>query len=229
MLFCQVLTPKLLVHFKARPVKVCLVCSICFQVVHFQMHHLCTWYHAIYFSIYCCSVVTVAVPYFQKLQREGESGRKKINQITRYLTVLLLLDRHLLIFQMLLHSCRVLQFIHLIQNEFSSILFLVLFCNAFLISGTLFVMWLGEKITDKGIGNGISLIIMIGIIARLPFALFAEFISRVEQQSGGLVVFVVEIIILILVYIVYSYCSGNSEEFPCSLPKELSGTNNMAV
>ncbi len=136
-------------------------------------------------------LLSIAVPYFQRLQKEGESGRKKINQITRYLTVLILF----------LQAPSYLTNLHyqLPDSAF------VLTGGAFTISsmflltaGTIFVMWLGEKITDKGIGNGISLIIMIGIIARLPYALGAEFDSRING-AGGLVVFLVEILLLLVV------------------------------
>jgi preprotein translocase subunit SecY len=133
----------------------------------------------------------IAVPYFQRLQKEGESGRKKINQITRYLTVVILF----------LQAPSYLTNLHMQLPESA----FVLSGRAFTISsmiiltaGTVFVMWLGEKITDKGIGNGISLIIMIGIIARLPMAFGAEFASRL-QGAGGLVVVLVEILFLLLV------------------------------
>lgn len=133
----------------------------------------------------------IAVPYFQRLQKEGESGRKKINQITRYLTVLILF----------LQAPSYLTNLHYQLPESA----FVLTGRAFTISsmflltaGTIFVMWLGEKITDKGIGNGISLIIMVGIIARLPYAFGAEFASRLDG-AGGLVVLLVEILFLLLV------------------------------
>ncbi|MGQ9846090.1 MAG: preprotein translocase subunit SecY [Bacteroidales bacterium] len=133
----------------------------------------------------------IAIPYFQRLQKEGESGRTKINQITRYLTVLILF----------LQAPSYLTNLHYQLPESA----FVLSGRAFTISsmiiltaGTIFVMWLGEKITDKGIGNGISLIIMIGIIARLPMAFGAEFASRL-QGNGGLIVLLLEIIFLLLV------------------------------
>ncbi len=133
----------------------------------------------------------IAVPYFQRLQKEGESGRKKINQITRLLTVLILL----------LQAPSYLTNLHYQLPESA----FVLTGKAFTISsmflltaGTIFVMWLGEKITDKGIGNGISLIIMVGIIARLPYAFGAEFASRLDG-AGGLVVLLVEILFLLFV------------------------------
>jgi len=133
----------------------------------------------------------IAIPYFQRLQKEGESGRKKINQITRYLTVLILF----------LQAPSYLTNLHYQLPESA----FVLTGRAFTISsmiiltaGTIFVMWLGEKITDKGIGNGISLIIMIGIIARLPMAFGAEFASRL-QGNGGLIVLLLEILFMLLV------------------------------
>ncbi len=165
----------------------------------------------------------IAVPYFQKLQREGESGRKKINQITRYLTVLVTLGQAPAYISNLVAQLPNTA-IYPFDAAFSTPPFFFWFSSvAILISGTLFVMWLGEKITDKGIGNGISLIIMIGIIAQLPFALFAEFISRVEQQSGGLVVFVVELIILILVVILCILLVQGTRRIPVQFAKRVIG------
>ena len=135
----------------------------------------------------------IAVPYFQRMQREGESGRRKINQITRYLTVIILI----------LQGSAYLTNLHMqIQPEFFLIkgTFFTIYSVAILAAGSMFVLWLGEKITDKGIGNGVSIIIMIGIIARLPFAFFAEFTSRVSQQGGGLVAFLIEIVVLFFVF-----------------------------
>jgi len=135
----------------------------------------------------------IAVPYFQRLQKEGESGRNKINQITRYLTVIILL----------LQAPSYLANLHaqLPPSAFiMSDLFFTISSVLVLTSGTVFVMWLGEKITDKGIGNGISLIIMVGIIARLPFALGAELGQRLEG-NGGLIMFLVEVVIWLLVIV----------------------------
>ena len=134
----------------------------------------------------------IAIPYFQRLQREGESGRRKINQITRYLTVLILL------FQ----GSGYIANLHMQLPDSAFVTSgwrFTVFSTIILIAGSMFVMWLGERITDKGIGNGISLIIMIGIIARLPFALFAELISRLEE-GGGLVMLLVEIVVLFFVF-----------------------------
>src|SRR4051812_2665203 len=109
----------------------------------------------------------IAVPYFQKLQKEGESGRNKLNQWTRYLTI----------------AITALQAIGYVKSQVSARLidepYFTVLSVFVLTSGTLFVMWLGEKITDKGIGNGISLIIMVGIIAQLPTALGSEFLTRI--------------------------------------------------
>lgn len=137
----------------------------------------------------------MAVPYFQKLQREGESGRNKINQITRYLTVLITgfqAPSYLINLQYQLSPNA-----FVMQNQdlfwFSSIVILI--------AGTMFIMWLGERITDKGIGNGISLLIMIGIIARLPQSLTAEIVSRVGAGGGGFIAFLVEMVVLFFVFV----------------------------
>lgn len=137
----------------------------------------------------------IAVPYFQKLQREGESGRKKINQITRFLTVGILL----------LQAPTYLANLHvtLPATAFAvSGTFFTVSSVIILTAGTMFVMWLGERITDRGIGNGISLLIMIGIIANLPFAFWAEATARATGVGGGLVILLVELIILFVVFMV---------------------------
>ncbi len=132
----------------------------------------------------------IAVPYLQKLQKEGESGRKKINQITRWLTIgILLLQAPAYILG--LPALGIPQSAFLLGNGpmffFSSLVLLT--------TGTVFAMWLGERITDKGIGNGISLLIMIGIIARLPSTFLQEFTSRVTQSNGGLLMILIEVIL----------------------------------
>ncbi len=135
----------------------------------------------------------IAIPYFQKLQKEGESGRKKITQMTRYLTVLILLIQAPAYLANLHYQLPASAF--LVSGWKFDIPAIIM-----LTAGTIFIMWLGEKITDRGIGNGISLLIMIGIIARLPAALSYEFGARLEPTGGGLVAFVVELIILFLVF-----------------------------
>jgi preprotein translocase subunit SecY len=138
-------------------------------------------------------LLAVAVPYFQKMQREGESGRKKIQWYTRILTVAILLFQapsYLLNLKMQAHDALV---------GISWTAFMVP-ATIILAAGSMFVLWLGERITDKGVGNGVSLIIMIGIIARLPQAFIQEFASRLQViTGGGIIMFVVELIILYLV------------------------------
>ncbi|WP_300434113.1 preprotein translocase subunit SecY [Christiangramia sp.] len=131
----------------------------------------------------------IAIPYLQKLQKEGESGRKKINQITRWLTIAITL----------------VQGPGYIYNLFATLpseafmlgdnITFVVSSVIILTTGTIFAMWLGEKITDKGIGNGISLLIMVGIIATLPQAFIQEFASRVFESNGGLVMILIELVI----------------------------------
>ncbi len=137
----------------------------------------------------------IMVPYFQRLQREGESGRRKLNQWTRYLTIAVLLVQGPAYIANL-HQ-------QLPDHAFvmgSSTLFTIT-ATLVLLAGTMFVMWLGERITDRGIGNGVSLIIMVGIIARLPHALIGEVNTRFTEQTGGLVMLVVELLLLFLVFV----------------------------
>ena len=155
----------------------------------------------------------IAVPYFQKLQKEGESGRRNINQITRYLTLGILLLQA----PGYLANLRA-QAPDAFTPGFSRMAAMII-----LTSGTMFVMWLGERITDKGIGNGISLIIMIGIIARLPFAAIAEFGSRIEQQGGGLVVFLVEIVFLVFVFMGTILLVQGTRRIPVQYAKRIVG------
>ena len=135
----------------------------------------------------------IAVPYFQKLQREGESGRRKMNQYTRYLTIAILLVQapsYLLNLKMQAGPS--------LNASLDWTLFMVT-STIILAAGSMFILWLGERITDKGIGNGISFIILIGIIARFPDALLQEVVSRVANKSGGLIMFIIEIVFLLLV------------------------------
>lgn len=165
----------------------------------------------------------MAIPYFQRLQREGESGRRKINQITRYLTVAIVaLQAPGYIANMIsqLPAEAITPFDPSVTNPSA---FFWFSSTVILIAGTLFVMWLGEKITDKGIGNGISLIIMIGIIARLPFALFGEFFSRLEQKGGGLVYFLVEIAVLVFVILLTILLVQGTRKVPVQYAKRIVG------
>jgi len=158
----------------------------------------------------------IAIPYFQRLQREGESGRRKINQITRYLTVAILIMQAPAYLKNLQVQLPETAFV--LKGTFfwfSSVIILT--------SGTMFIMWLGEKITDKGIGNGISLIIMIGIIARLPQSLLAEFINRLETVGGGLVAFLLEMVILFFVFIATILLVQGTRKIPVQYAKRIVG------
>jgi preprotein translocase subunit SecY len=168
-------------------------------------------------------LMSIAVPYFQKLQREGESGRRKINQITRYLTVLVTLGQAPAYITNMINQLPNTAVYPFNPDMTSPPLFFWISSILILVTGTLFVMWLGEKITDKGIGNGISLIIMIGIIANLPFALSAEFVSRVNQQTGGLVVFVVELIVLVFVILLSILLVQGTRKIPVQFAKRVVG------
>jgi preprotein translocase subunit SecY len=134
------------------------------------------------------------VPAFRKMQMEGESGRRKMNQITRYLTILVLaIQGPAYVTGMVPRAAIAAGWTPFWFNIISTII---------LMAGSMFVMWLGERITDRGIGNGISLIIMIGIVARLPYALFAEVASKWTTNSGGgMLMFIVEMIAWVLVII----------------------------
>jgi len=134
----------------------------------------------------------LAVPYFQKLQKEGESGRKKMNQITRFLTLgILILQAPTYI------ATQIPQEAVVSGGSFFTISSVII-----LMSGTMFVMWLGERITDRGIGNGISMIIMVGIIARLPYAFLGEILIRFQGVGGGLLILFIELIILFVIFMI---------------------------
>ncbi|QAA81553.1 preprotein translocase subunit SecY [Aequorivita sp. H23M31] len=135
-------------------------------------------------------LMQIAVPYLQKLQKEGESGRKKINQITRWLTIgicLVQAPSYLAGLPAMGVPAEAFVMGQSVMFYVSSVIILV--------TGTIFAMWLGEKITDKGIGNGISILIMVGIIARLPQSFAQEFISRVVESNGGAIMILIELVI----------------------------------
>ena len=134
-------------------------------------------------------LMTVAVPYFQKLQKEGDSGRKKINQLTRILTI------GICLVQGFSYISAAVAPEAIIENSF----FFKFTSVIILTSGTVFCMWLGEKITDKGIGNGISMLIMIGIISRFPGSIFAEMYTRGLSQA---LIFIIEMVVLFFVVLV---------------------------
>ena len=167
-------------------------------------------------------LLAVAVPYFQKMQREGESGRKKISAYTRYLTVGILLFQapgYLINLKMTSGAA--------LASGISWSVFMVP-AIIILAAGSMFILWLGERITDKGIGNGISLIIMIGIIARLPQAFFQEVTSRFTAiTGGGLVMFLVEIIILYAVVCAAIVLVQGVRKVPVQYAKRLVGNKQM--
>jgi preprotein translocase subunit SecY len=143
----------------------------------------------------------MAIPYLQKLQSDGESGRKKINQITRWLTIGITLLQGPTYIINLYRTLPRNAFMHNLRPEDISESGFVFLSVIILTTGTIFAMWLGEKITDKGIGNGISLLIMVGILARLPQAFIQEFTTRVTNNNGGPMLLVIEIIVWLLVII----------------------------
>ncbi len=156
------------------------------------------------------------IPYFQKLQREGESGRRKMNQLTRYLTIVILA----------LQGPAYLTNLHAQLPESA---FLIkgfsfnLFATIVLIGGTMFIMWLGERITDRGLGNGISLIIMVGIIARLPFALAAEVGTRLSQTTGSVLMLIVELLLLFFVFVATIALVQGVRKIPVQYAKRIIG------
>lgn len=154
----------------------------------------------------------IAVPYFQKLQKEGESGRKKITQITRYLTIIITALQAIgYVKSQIAPDAR------LISEPLFSISSMVI-----LTAGTMFVMWMGEKITDKGIGNGISILIMVGIIAQLPYGISAEFVSRQDGQ-GGLIAFFVEFVALFAVVMFTVLIIQGTRKVPVQYAKKIVG------
>ena len=157
------------------------------------------------------------VPYFQKMQREGESGRRKMNQYTRYLTILILL------FQApgyLVYTFKGLA-VGALQVDWT--LFLIS-STIILAAGSMFILWLGERITDKGIGNGVSLIIMLGIIARLPQAFSQEFVNRLNNlNGGGMIMFAIELILLLVVICAAILLVQGTRTIPVQYAKRMMG------
>jgi preprotein translocase subunit SecY len=158
----------------------------------------------------------IAVPYFQRLQKEGESGRRKINQLTRYLTVIILL------FQAPAYLANLTYQLPPAAFAMTGFMFKVS-STIILTAGSMFVMWLGERITDKGIGNGISMIIMIGIIARLPHSIVGEFASRISQQGGGMVMFLLEFVVLFFVFMGSILLVQGTRKIPVQYAKRIVG------
>lgn len=166
-------------------------------------------------------LLSIAIPYFQKLQKEGESGRKKINNITRWLTVVITAFQapgYIVNLRSQVPSA----IISVTNPELVSPFHFWFTSIVILVAGTMFVMWLGEKITDKGIGNGISLIIMIGIISRLPAAFKDEIQSRVSQ-GGGLVVLLLELVALAAVIAFVILLVQGTRRIPVNFAKKIVG------
>jgi preprotein translocase subunit SecY len=164
----------------------------------------------------------LAVPYFQKLQKEGDSGRQKINQITRILTIFITA------FQAVgtlinLRTQAAGAIVPIVHPEVMSMFWFMTVNVVLLTTGTMFVMWLGEKITDKGLGNGISLIIMVGIIARLPHALIAELDSRMAETGGGLVIFLIELAALLVTVVAVIALVQGTRRIPVQYAKRVVG------
>lgn len=157
-------------------------------------------------------LMTVAVPYFQKLQKEGDSGRKKINQITRVLTIGICLAQSIPYLTAYVPAEAINSNLSPFMFRMSSMIMLA--------SGTIFCMWLGERITDKGIGNGISLLIMVGIIARFPGSILAEFYAK---GMSGFLIFTLEIVALFFVVLVTVALVQAVRRVPVSYAKQVVG------
>jgi preprotein translocase subunit SecY len=166
-------------------------------------------------------LMTVLVPQLQKIQKEGASGQKKINQWTRYLTVIVTMFQAAAYFQYLNTPNYKVAIIPAYEPDFfaSTIILLT--------AGTLFVMWLGEKIQDKGLGNGTSIIIMIGILSRLPQAILQEFNSKLNKAGGGLLIFTVEFAILILIVMGLIVLIQGIRKVPVAYAKQIVGNRQI--
>ena len=161
-------------------------------------------------------LLAIAVPAFQKMQREGESGRRKINQYTRYLTIAILL------FQAPTYLINLNVQMRAAGGMPSGVWFTVS-STLILAAGSMFVLWLGERITDKGIGNGVSFIIMVGILARFPHAIFQEFVSRLSESTGGLIAFLFEIVFLLFVIAGAILLVQGTRRIPVQYAKQMVG------
>ncbi|MEO8583440.1 MAG: preprotein translocase subunit SecY [Flavitalea sp.] len=166
-------------------------------------------------------LMTILYPPFQKLQKEGESGRKKINQYTRYLTVAVAL----------LQASAYVQYLNspgyrdAIVASYSNYFWLS--TTMLLTAGTLFVMWLGEKITDKGLGNGASVIIMVGILARLPQSIWQEWQAKIPTGGGGLLIFVIEIALMIAIIMGLIVLIQGVRKIPVQYAKQIVGNRQF--
>ena len=161
----------------------------------------------------------MVMPSFQKMQREGESGRMKLNQYTRYLTVLILVAQAPAYLANLQYQVNAAGGHANIMGNWPMLIFLSLVLTA----GAMMIMWLGEKMTDKGIGNGISIIILVGILARFPGAIIQEFTSRLNTAQGGLVMFLVEIVVLFMVTAGAVMLTQGTRKVPVQYAKRIVG------
>ncbi len=166
-------------------------------------------------------LMTILVPQMQKVQKEGESGRKKINQWTRYLTVIVT-------------AFQAAAYIGYLKSPGNAEALIPSFSAYFVVStvvlltvGTLFVMWLGEKITDKGLGNGTSIIIMMGILARLPESLLQEWSSRAARGGGGLLIFLIEIAFLVVIIMGLVMLIQGTRRVPVNYAKQIVGNRQF--
>lgn len=163
-------------------------------------------------------LLTIAVPYFQKMQKEGESGRQRMNQITRYLTVaILLFQAPSYLVNLSVQMAQAGQPLAIGFNWFT------ISSTLLMTAGSMFVMWLGERITDRGVGNGISFIILIGIVARFPAAIVQEFGSRLNDNAGGLVGFLVEMVFLFVVFMFAIMLVQGTRRIPVQYAKRMIG------
>ncbi|MBS1496538.1 MAG: preprotein translocase subunit SecY [Bacteroidetes bacterium] len=166
-------------------------------------------------------LVTILVPQMAKIQKEGESGRKKINQWTRYITVVVT-------------AFQAAAYIGYLSSPGNAEALIPSYASFFWVStviiltvGTLFVMWLGEKITDKGLGNGTSLIIMIGILARLPQAFGQEWGARITRGAGGLLLLLIEVVLLIAVILGLVLLVQGTRKVPVNYAKQIVGNRQF--
>ena len=165
-------------------------------------------------------LMTILVPQMQKLQKEGDSGRKKINQWTRYLTAIVTL-------------LQAGAYVAYLQNQNrdamieSYVPFFKYSTMIILTAGTLFVMWLGEKIQDKGLGNGTSIIIMVGILAKLPLSIVQEFTAKMNRGGGGLLIFMVEVAVLIAVILGLILLVQGTRKIPVNYAKQIVGNRQF--
>src|SRR5450432_3881771 len=165
-------------------------------------------------------LVTILVPQMQKVQKEGESGQKKINQWTRYITVGVTFVQGYAYVAFLKNLGK-----DSIIDSFSG--YFLITTPILLTAGTLFVMWLGEKITDKGLGNGTSLIIMIGILARLPQNLYQEWLAKSNRGGGGLLIYIIEIAVLIAIIMGLIVLVQGVRKIPVNYAKQIVGNRQF--